>query len=100
MPLESLLANFHFGEHNALQYSSIAAFHQLLVEYARFSLKSSNEILLVLTSPVQIENSLSALKKFASDIVSHQKDGSLVIRDPAKVYFNLVDELIDILIMI
>ena len=69
MPLESPLANFHFGEHNAVLYSSTAALNQLLIEYARFSLKSSNEILLILTSADSIENFLSTLK----DIDSNRK---------------------------
>lgn len=100
MPLESLLANFHFGEHNAVLYSSTAALNQLLIEYARFSLKSSNEILLILTSADSIENFLSTLKNIDSDIESRRKDGSLVIRESAKAYFNLADELVDIMIMI
>ena len=100
MPLESPLANFHFGEHNAVLYSSTAALNQLLIEYARFSLKSSNEILLILTSADSIENFLSALEDIDSDVESRQKDGSLVIRESAKVYFNLAHELVDIMIMI
>lgn len=100
MSLESLLANFHFGEHNAVLYSSTMALHQLLIEYCRISLKSSNEILLILTSYDSIENFLKALKDIDSDIESRQKDGSLLIREPAKAYFNLADELVDIMIMI
>ena len=73
MPLESPLANFHFGEHNAVLYSSTAALNQLLIEYARFSLKSSNEILLILTSADSIENYLSTLKDIDSDIESTPK---------------------------
>lgn len=100
MPLEGLLADFQFGEHNALLYSSIAALHQLLIEYCRISLKSSNEILLILTSYDSIENLLKALRVIDSNLNSRQKNGSLVIRDSAKVYFNLADELVDIMIMI
>ena len=94
------MANFHFGEHNAVLYSSTAALNQSLIEYARFSLKSSNEILLILTSADSIEYFLSTLKDIDSDIESRQKDGSLVIRESAKAYFNLTDELVDIMIMI
>ena len=68
MSLESPLANFHFGEHNAVLYSSTASFNQLLIEYARFSLRSSNEILLILTSADSIENFLSALEDIDSDV--------------------------------
>lgn len=100
MPLEGLLADFQFGEHNALLYSSITALHQLLIEYCRFSLKSSNEILLILTSYDSIENLLKALRVIDSNLDSRQINGSLVIRDSAKVYFNLADELVDIMIMI
>lgn len=100
MPLEGLLADFQFGEHNALLYSSITALHQLLIEYCRISLKSSNEILLILTSYDSIENLLIALRVIDSNLDSRQKNGSLVIRDSAKVYFNLADELVDIMIMI
>jgi hypothetical protein len=100
MPLESPLANFHFGEHDAVLYSSTAALNQLLIEYARFSLKSSNETLLILTSADSIENYLSTLKDIDSDIESRRKDGSLIIRESAKAYFNLTDELVDIMIMI
>ncbi len=100
MPLEGLLAGVHFGEHNAVLYSSITALHQLLIEYCRVSLKSSNEILLILTSCDSIENLLKALKVFDSNLDSRQKDGSVVIRDSAKAYFNLTDELVDIMIMI
>lgn len=100
MPLEGLLADFQFGEHNALLYSSITALHQLLIEYCRFSLKSSNEILLILTSYDSIENLLKALRVIDSNLDSRQINGSLVIRDFAKVYFNLADELVDIMIMI
>lgn len=100
MPLEGLLADFQFGEHNALLYSSITALHQLLIEYCRISLKSSNEILLILTSYDSIENLLKALRVVDSNLDSRQKNGSLVIRDSAKVYFNLADELVDIMIMI
>ena len=100
MPLEGLLADFQFGEHNSLLYSSITALHQLLIEYCRISLKSSNEILLILTSYDSIENLLKALRVIDSNLESRQKNGSLVIRDSAKVYFNLADELVDIMIMI
>ncbi len=100
MPLEGLLANFQFGEHYALLYSSITTLHQLLFEYCRVSLKSSNEILLILTSYDSIENLLKALRVIDSNLDSRQKNGSLVIRDSAKVYFNLADELVDIMIMI
>jgi hypothetical protein len=100
MPLEGLLADFQFGEHNALLYPSITAFHQLLIEYCRISLKSSNEILLILTSYDSIENLLKALRVVDSNLDSRQKNGSFVIRDSAKVYFNLADELVDIMIMI
>lgn len=100
MPLEGLLADFQFGEHNALLYSSITALHQLLIEYCRISLKSSNEILLILTSYDSIENLLNALRVIDSNLDSRRKNGSLVIRDSAKVYFNLADELVDIKIMI
>jgi hypothetical protein len=100
MPLEGLLADFHFGEHNAVLYSSITALHQLLIEYYRISLKSSNEILLILTSYDSIENFLKALKDIDSNMDSRQKDGSLVIRESAKAYFNLADQLVDIMIMI
>ena len=100
MPLEGLLADFQFGEHNALLYSSITALHQLLIEYCGISLKSSNEILLILTSYDSIENLLKALRVVDSNLDSRQKNGSLVIRDSAKVYFNLADELVDIMIMI
>lgn len=100
MPLEGLLADFQFGEHNALLYSSITALHQLLIEYCRISLKSSNEILLILTSYDSIENLLKALRVIDSNLDSRQINGSLVIRDSAKVYFNLADELVDIMIMI
>ena len=100
MPLEGLLADFQFGEHNALLYSSITTLHQLLIEYCRISLKSSNEILLILTSYDSIENLLKALRVIDTNLDSRQKNGSLVIRDSAKVYFNLADELVDIMIMI
>jgi len=100
MPLEGLLADFQFGEHNALLYSSITALHQLLIEYCRISLKSSNEILLILTSYDSIETLLKALRVIDSNLDSRQKNGSLVIRDSAKVYFNLADEQVDIMIMI
>lgn len=100
MSLEGLLANFQFGEHNALLYSSITTLHQLLIEYCRISLKSSNEILLILTSYDSIENLLKSLRVIDSNLDSRQKNGSLVIRDSAKVYFNLADELVDIMIMI
>jgi hypothetical protein len=100
MPLEGLLADFQFGEHNALLYSSITTLHQLLIEYCRISLKSSNEILLILASYDSIENLLKALRVIDSNLDSRQKNGSLVIRDYAKVYFNLADELVDIMIMI
>jgi len=97
---ENLLTNFHFGEHNAILYSGAPALHQFLIEYCRISLKSSNEILLILTYCDSIENILNALKDIDSDIESRQKDGSLVIRESAKAYFNLADELVDIMIMI
>ena len=100
MPLEGLLADFQFGEHNALLYSSITTLHQLLIEYYRISLKSSNEILLILTSYDSIEDLLKALRVVDSNLDSRQKSGSLVIRDSAKVNFNLADELVDIMIMI
>lgn len=100
MPLEGLLADFHFGEHNAVLYSSITALHQLLIEYCRISLKSSNEILLILTSYDSIENFLKVLKDIDSNMDSRQQDGSLVIRESAKAYFNLADQLVDIMIMI
>ena len=100
MPLEGLLADFQFGEHNALLYSSITTLHQLLIEYCRISLKASNEILLILTSYDSIKNLLKALRVIDSNLDSRQKSGSLVIRDSAKVYFNLADELVDIMIMI
>jgi hypothetical protein len=100
MPLENLLADFHFGEHNAVLYSNAAAHNQSLIEYARFSLKSSNEILLILTYYDSIDSILNALKNIDDDIETRQKDGSLVIRDSAKAYFNLSDELVDIMIMI
>ena len=100
MLLESSLANFHFGEHNAILYSSTTTLNQLLIEYSRISLKSSNEILLILTYYNSIENILNALKDIDSNMESRQKDGSLVIRESAKAYFNLADELVDIMIMI
>ena len=89
MPLEGLLADFHFG--------GITAFHQMLFEYCRISLKSSNEILLILTSYEPIKNFLKALRDIDSNMDSRQKDGSLVIRESAKAYFNLADELVDII---
>jgi hypothetical protein len=100
MTLEGLLADFHFGEHNAVLYSGITELHHLLIEYCRISLKSSNEILLIITSYDSIENLLKTLKVIDSDINSRQKDGSLVIRESAKAYFNLADELVDIVILI
>ena len=100
MPLEDVLADFQFGEHNALLYSNIPVLHQLLIEYCRITLKSSNEILLILTSYDSIENALRALRVIDSNLDSRQKNGYLVIRDSAKVYFNLADELVDIMIMI
>lgn len=77
MPLESSLTNFHFEEHNAVLCSSSAALYQLLIEYARFSLKSSNEILLILTSADSTENLLSALKDIDSDKVAKKMVHSL-----------------------
>jgi MEDS: MEthanogen/methylotroph, DcmR Sensory domain len=71
----------------------------LLIEYCRVSL-NSNEILLILTSYDSIANLLKALKVIDSKLNSRQQDGSLVIRDCAKAYFNLADELVDISIMI
>ena len=98
MSLEGLLADFRFGEHNAVLCSSITALQHLLFEYCRVSL-NSNEILLILTTYDSIANLLKALKVIDSKLNSRQKDGSLVIRDCAKAYFNLADELVDILIM-
>jgi DcmR-like sensory protein len=100
MPLESMLANFHFGEHNAIIYPSITAFHRWLIEYCGVSFKTSNEILLILTSCDSIESLLKALEVIDRNINSRQKDGSLVIRESAKAYFNLANKLVDILIMI
>jgi hypothetical protein len=100
MPLEGLLADFHFGEHSAVLYSSITELHQWLIEYCRVSLKSSDEILLILTSYNSIEFLLKALRVIDSNLNSRQKNGSLVIRDSAKAYFNLADKLVDIMIMI
>jgi len=100
MLLEGSLANFHFGEHNVILYSSISELRQLLIEYCRISFKSSNEILLILTYYNSIENILKTLKDIDNKSESRQIDGSLVIRESAKVYFNLADELVDIMIMI
>jgi MEDS: MEthanogen/methylotroph, DcmR Sensory domain len=99
MSLEGLLADFRFGEHNAVLCSSITALQQLLIEYCRVSL-NSNEILLILTSYDSIAFLLKAQKVIDSKLNSRQHDGSLVIRDCAKAYFNLADELVDISIMI
>lgn len=95
-----MLSDFHFGEHNTILYSSTAELHQLLIKYCRISLKSSNEILLVLTYHGSIENFLRALKEIDGHIESRQKDGSIVIRESSKAYFNLVDELVNIMIML
>ena len=100
MLLEGSLGNFHFGEHNVILYSSISELRQLLIEYCRISFKSSNEILLILTYYNSIENILKTLKDIDNKSESRQIDGSLVIRESAKVYFNLADELVDIMIMI
>ena len=43
---------------------------------------------------------MKALKETDSNLERLQKDGSLVIRESAKAYFNLVNELVDIMIMI
>jgi hypothetical protein len=99
MLLGSLLADQnHFGEHNAILYSSINVLHQLLIEYCEISLSSSNEILLILTHYDPIENILNALKYTDTD--DRQKDGSFVIRESGKAYFNLADALVDIMIMV
>jgi MEDS: MEthanogen/methylotroph, DcmR Sensory domain len=99
MQLGSLLVDQnHFGEHNAILYSKIDVLHQLLVEYCKLSLNSLNEILLILTHYDSIENISNALKY--ADLSSSQKDGSLLIRESQKAYFNLEDALVDIMIMI
>lgn len=101
MLLRSLLADQnHFGEHNAILYSSVDMLHQLLIEYCEISLRSSNEILLILTHYDPIENILNALKYTDTDLASRQKDGSFVIRESGKAYFNLADALVDIMIMV
>jgi len=100
MPPEGLLADLHFGKHNAILYSSTTVLHQLLIKYCRISLESSNKILLILTYYDSIENILKALRDVDSNIESRRKDGSLVVRESAKAYFNLADELVDIMIMI
>ena len=94
------LADFHFGEHNAILYSNTTTLYQLLIEYYRISLKSPNEILLILAYYDSVEYILKALKDIDSNMESRQKDGSLVIRDSAKAYFNLANEHVDIMIMI
>lgn len=100
MLIEDFLADFHFGEHNAILYSNTTTLNQLLIEYYRISLKSPNEILLILTYYDSVEYILKALKDIDSNMESRQKDGSLVIRNSAKAYFNLANEHVDIMIMI
>lgn len=98
--MERLFTDSHFGEHNAILYSSTTALNQLLIKYCLVSVKSSKEILLILTYYNSTESILKTLKDIDINTEIHQKDGSLVIRDFAKACFNMVDELVDITIMI
>ena len=96
---ERLLTDCHFGEHNAILYSSSTALHQLLIDYCMMSFKSSNEVLLILTYYNSAENILKTLRNIDVNTESRQKNGSLVVRESAKAFFNLTDELVDITIM-
>ena len=100
MILGNLLPDFQLGKHNAILYPCSSAFDQLVIEYCRMSLNSSNGILLILTQYDSIENILKALEDIDADITSRQKEGSFAIRESRKAYFNLADELVDIMIMV
>lgn len=96
---ERLLTDCHLGEHDAILCSSTTVLHQLLIDYCKMSIKSSNEVLLILTYYNSAENILKTLRNIDVNTESRQKDGSLVIRESAKAFFNLADELVDITIM-
>jgi hypothetical protein len=94
--LESIM-NSKFGEHNIVLYSDVSTLPYL---YSHYSKRSSDEIVLILPHYQSITDVLHILKNSGIDFDRTKKEGSIVVVESKKAYYNLIDQFVGIMIMV
>jgi hypothetical protein len=89
-----------FGEHNLILYEDYDTLCKIRLEYCKTALASLNEMVLLLSDNVSINNFLLGLKNTGLDFQKYRSEGSLIVVESKKGYFGLTNELVELMIMI
>jgi hypothetical protein len=89
-----------FGEHNLILYEDYDTLSNIRLEYCKTALTSLNEMVLLLSDNVSIDNFLLGLKNTGLDVQKYRSEGSLIVVESKKGYFSLTSELVDLMIMV
>jgi hypothetical protein len=80
-------------------YSELANFEYLYLNYIKRSLELLNEIVLILPHHYAVTDIINNLRNTGIDIDKYKKEGSIVVVQPKKAYYNLSPEFVGVIIM-
>jgi hypothetical protein len=88
-----------YGDHSLILYSELANFEYLYLNYIKRSLELLNEIVLILPHHHPVTDIINNLRNTGIDIDKYKKEGSIVVVQSKKAYYNLSQEFVGVMIM-
>ena len=81
----------NFGEHNLILYKDAINLNKICLEYCKTAIESLNEMILILPYHESVSHIFQSLKNTGLDVETYKLQGSLVIVESKKGYFNLTN---------